>query len=92
MAHDSPKTPRIHYPPEEVAARLNAWSRLPATQTEHMAARNAAWNRYCDARDQIPDGTTQIRQQRDYQEPRDLTQQDLFKFHHRVTRPGGHSA
>ena len=42
--------------PEEISRRYRHWTRIPRNDEE---ARAAAWFLYCDARDNLPDGTTE---------------------------------
>lgn len=56
---DKPKyTPHTH---EEIIKRFKAWVSLPATEQNHFQPRMVAWHHYCDARDSLPDGTSQRR-------------------------------
>lgn len=54
-------TPKIAYSPEDIAARFTVWAALPTNNDRAIMARNVAWCHYCDARDGLPEGTSQSR-------------------------------
>lgn len=47
------------YSQTEIQTRLEIWSNLPATDAKHFMPRQRAWHKYCDARDQLPEGTSE---------------------------------
>lgn len=51
------KNPRL-YPPEELTVRLHTWGEINGNDPNNDTRRLFAWCRYCDVRDNLPEGTT----------------------------------
>jgi hypothetical protein len=67
---------------EELNERFRAWARLMPAEDDglrHYAARQAAWHRYCDARDGLPDGASSEAAQGPLAKGEQLSQLDMFR-------------